>query len=240
MAFLHGKKTAVLYNGANLSAYFNEASMSQDVETAETTAFGDDAKTYITGLKDGTMSMSGMFDGGTDAIDAVLTTTLGAESPDVSTVVPSGLGTAGVATFSAEVRETSYEISSPVGDVVAANLEVQATGGIDRGVLLAGGSVLSASATTTGIDNGSSTSNGGVGYLHVTANTRDDASTFKVQDSADNVTFVDLVTFTNVSASAVSGQKVAISGAVDQYVRAEVVPGGSSGSVTYTMAFARK
>ena len=240
MAFVHGKKTAVLYNGADLSSYFNEASMSQDVETAETTAFGDDAKTYITGLKDGTMSMSGMFDGGTDAIDNVLTTTLGAESPDVATVVPAGLATAGGATFSAEVRETSYEISSPVGDVVAANLEVQATGGIDRGVLLIGGSTVSASATTTGIDNGSSTANGGVGYLHVTANTRDGASTFKVQDSADGVTYADLVTFTNVSASATSGQRVAVTGAVEQYVRAEVVPGGSSGSVTYTMAFARK
>jgi hypothetical protein len=56
MAFVHGKNTAVYYNGSNLSSYFNEASMSQDVETAETTAFGDSAKTYITGLKDGTCS----------------------------------------------------------------------------------------------------------------------------------------------------------------------------------------
>lgn len=240
MAFLHGKKTAVLYNGANLSPYFNEATVSQDVETAETTTFGDDAKTYITGLKDGTLSLSGMFDGSTGAIDDVLTSTLGAESPDVATVAPAGFAVAGGTTFSAEVRETSYEISSPVGDVVAANLEVQATGGIDRGVLLAGNISVSASAQTAGIDNGSSTSNGGVGYLHVTANTRDGASTFAVQDSADNVTFVDLVTFTSVSASATSGQRVAVSGAVDQYVRAAVIPGGSSGSVTYTMAFARK
>lgn len=240
MAFIHGKKTAVLYNGSNLSPFFNEASMSQDVETAETTAFGNDAKTYITGLQDGTMSMSGMFDGSTGAIDEVLTTTLGAESPDVATIVPGGMTAAGVATFSAEVRETSYEISSPVSDVVAANLEVQATGGIDRGVLLTGGSVVSASATTTAVDNGSSTSNGGVGYLHVTANDRDGSTTLKVQDSSDNVTFADLVTFTSVSASAVSGQKVTVTGAVDQYVRAEVVPAGSSGSITYTMAFARK
>jgi hypothetical protein len=240
MAFVHGKNTAVYYNGSNLSSYFNEASMSQDVETAETTAFGDSAKTYITGLKDGTMSMSGMFDGNTDAVDAVLTNTLGATAADVATVVPAGVSSSGVATFSAEVRETSYEISSPVGDVVAANVEVQATGGIDRGVLLAGDSTLSASATSSAVNNGSSTSNGGVGYLHVTANTRDGASTFKVQDSADGVTYADLVTFTNVSASATGGERVAVTGTVEQYVQAEVVPGGSSGSVTYTMAFARK
>lgn len=240
MAFVHGKNTSVLYNGSDLSSYFNDASMSQDVETAETTAFGDSAKTYITGLKDGTMSMSGMFDGQTDAIDAVLTSTLGATAADVATVVPAGLSSTGVATFSAEVRETSYEVSSPVSDVVAANLEVQATGGIDRGVLLAGDSTLSASATSSAVNNGSSTSNGGVGYLHVTANTRDGASTFKVQDSADGVTYADLVTFSSVSASATGGERVAVTGTVEQYVQAEAVPGGSSGSVTYTMAFARK
>jgi hypothetical protein len=240
MAFVHGKNTAVYYNGSNLSSYFNEASMSQDVETAETTAFGDSAKTYITGLKDGTMSMSGMFDGAEDGVDAVLTATLGATASDVATVVPAGTAAAGVVTFSAAVRETSYEISSPVSDVVAANLEVQATGGVDRGVLVAGDSTLSASATTSGINNGSSTGNGGVGYLHVTANTRDGSSTFKVQDSADGVTYADLVTFASVSASATGGERVAVTGTVDQYVRAEAVPGGSSGSVTYTMAFARK
>jgi hypothetical protein len=240
MAFIHGKNTAVMYNGSDLSAYFNEASMSQSVETAETTTFGNNAKTYITGLKDGTMSLSGMFDGATGAVDAVLISTLGATAADVATVVPAGLGTVGNTTFSAEVRETSYEISSPVSDVVAANAEVQATGGIDRGVLLAGGAVLSASATGTAINNGASTANGGVGYLHVTSNTRDGASSFKIQDSADGVTYADLITFTNVSASATSGQRVAVTDSVDQYVRAEAVPGGSSGSVTYTMAFARK
>lgn len=240
MAFIHGKNTAVMYNGSDLSTYFNEASMSQSVETAETTTFGNNAKTYITGLKDGTISLSGMFDGATGAVDEVLTSTLGATAADVTTVVPEGLGTVGATTFSAEVRDTSYEISSPVSDVVAANAEVQATGGIDRGVLLAGGTVLSASATGTAVNNGSSTANGGVGYLHVTRNTRDGATSFKIQDSADGVTYADLVTFTNVSASATSGQRVAVTDSVDQYVRAEVIPGGSSGSVTYTMAFARK
>jgi hypothetical protein len=239
MAFIHGKGTSVLYNGSNLSAFFNDASMSQDVETAETTAFGDSAKTYITGLKDGTMSLSGMFDGAADAVDVVLTTTLGATAADVATVVPAGLSSAGVSTYSAEVRQTSYEVSSPVGDVVAANAEVQATGGIDRGELLIGASSISSAQNTTAIDNGSSTSDGGVGYVHVTANTRDGASTFKVQDSADNVTFADLVTFTSVGATTTTGERVAVTGTVDRYVRAHATPGGSSGSLTYTMAFAR-
>lgn len=239
MAFVHGKNTAVFYNGANLTRFFNEASVSQDIETAETTAFGDSAKTYITGLKDGTMSLSGMFDGVAGGVDATLSSVIGNAANDVVTVGPEG-PTAGKRSYSAAVRETSYEVSSPVGDVVSVSAEVQADGGVDSGVLVAVNSVVSASAASTAINNGAATSNGGVGYLHVTANTRDGASSFVLQDSADNVTFVDLVTFANVSASATGGQRVAVSGAVDQYVRAQHVPGGSSGSVTYTMAFARK
>lgn len=239
MPFRHGKNTAVFYNGADLTRFFNEASVSQDIETAETTVFGDDAKTYITGLKDGTLSTSGMFDGVAGGVDATLSAVIGAEASDVVTYCPDG-AVAGRRSYSLAARETSYEITSPVGDVVAVSMEAQADGGIDRGVLLTVNSTVSASASGSSSDNSAGSSDGGVGYLHVTANTRDGASTFTVQHSTDNVSFVDLVTFSSVSASATGGQRVAVSGTVNQYVRAQHIPGGSSGSVTYTMAFARK
>jgi len=239
MSFAHGKNTAVFYNGSNLTAYFNEASTSNSVEVAETTAFGNDAKTYVAGLVDGTISTSGMFDGSTGAVDSVLSGVIGATAADVVTIAPDG-AVAGRRSFSCSARETSYEITSPVGDVVAVSLEVQATEGIDDGYLLAANSAVSASANGSSVNNSAGTTNGGVGFLHFTANTRDGASTFKVQHSTDNSTFVDLITFTSVSASATGGERVAVTGTVNQYVRAQHVPGGSSGSVTYTMAFARK
>lgn len=239
MAFIHGKKTVVLYNGANLTSYFNEATMNNSVETAETTAFGNDAKTYITGLRDGTISANGMFDGVAGGIDATLSSVIGAVASDVITVCPEG-ATAGTRTMSCAARETSYEISSPVSDVVAANMEVQSDGGIDIGKLLDGLSAVSASGNGSSLDNGAATTNGGVAYLHVTANTRDGASTFKVQHSSDNVSFVDLATFSSVSASATGGERVAVTGTVNQYLRSDYAPGGSSGSVTFTIAFTRK
>jgi len=208
------------------------------VETAETTAFGQDAKTYIAGLKDGTLSGSGMFDGAVGAVDDTLTSVIGAESTDVVTLAPDG-AVAGRAAYSLSARETSYEISSPVGDVVSVSLEVQADGGVSRGILLAANSSVSASGQSSSQDNVAATTNGGTAFLHVTVNSRDDASTFTVQHSTDNSTFVDLATFTNVSASARSGQKVAITGSINQYVRSQHVPGGSSGSVTHTIALAR-
>lgn len=238
MAFRHGKNTALFYNGADLTSYFNEASVSQDVETAETTAFGNDAKTYITGLRDGTLSGSGMFDGAAGAVDETLSGVIGVDAADIVTLAPDG-AVAGRPSYSMTARETSYEVSSPVGDVVSVSLEVQADGGVDRGVFLAANSSVSASGQSASQDDGAASSNGGTAFLHVTANSRDGASTFKVQHSTDNSTFVDLATFTNVSASAKGGQAVAITGSVYRYVRSEHVPGGSSGSVTHTIALAR-
>lgn len=239
MPFRHGKNTALFYNGANLTSYFNEASVSQDVETAETTAFGNDAKTYITGLKDGTLSGSGMFDGAAGAVDETLSGVIGAAAADVVTLAPDG-AVAGRRSYSMAARETSYEVSSPVGDVVSISLEVQADGGVDRGILLAANSSVSASGQSASQDESAATTNGATAYLHVTANTRNGAGTYKVQHSTDNVTFVDLVTFSSVSASATGGERIAVTGTVNQYVRSEHVPGGSTGTVTYTIALARK
>lgn len=239
MAFIHGKNTGVLVGGGNLSAFFNEASASQDVETAETTTFGSSAKTYIIGLKDGTMSVSGMFDGAADSVDEQIEAVLGAEAASVATIAPEGL-TIGKTSYSCDARKTSYEISSPVGDVVSTSLSIQADGGIDRGVLLGAATAVTSTGEGASQDNSASSADGGVGYLHVTANTRDGASTFKVQHSSDDVTYADLVTFTSVTASTTVAESIAVTGTVNRYLRASHAPGGSSGSVTYTMAFARK
>jgi len=241
MAFSHGKSTGIFYNGADLSSYFNEASVTEDVETAEVTTFGSSSKSYIVGLADGTISAAGMFDGATGAIDEILSATLANDSSDTVTVAPDGV-THGRRSFSAAAIETSYEISSPVSDVVSANLEIQATQGLDAGFLLSGRVTVSGSASgfSTTLDQLASSTNGGTGYLHVTSNTRSGASTFKVQESTDNVTFVDLITFASVSASTTVGSRVAVTGSVARYVRALHDPGVFTGSVTYTLAFARK
>lgn len=239
MAFQHGKQTAVLFNGTNLSPYFNEVSASRAVETAETTAFGSTAKTYIVGLQDGTLSASGMFDGAQGAVDEVLGSTLGGDPNDVVSMFPEGL-TAGRVSLSAAVKRTSYEVSSPVGDVVSASLEVQADGGVDRGIVLAGAAAVTANGSGTAQDAGASSADGGAGFLHVTANTRNGSSTFKVQHSADNVTWVDLVTFASVTQNATASERVVVTGTVNRYLRATHAPGGSTGSATYTMTFARR
>ncbi|HEY7824685.1 MAG TPA: hypothetical protein VIG24_17725 [Acidimicrobiia bacterium] len=237
--FRHGKRTAVLLNGTDMSPFLNEATQTQEIETAETTTFADTDKTYITGLGDGTISTSGLFDSTAGASDAVLTGLIGQED-NTFTVLPEG-ATAGARSIIANGQLTSYEVSSPVGDVVAISAEVQADGGLFSGVALNALEVVSsASGTTASVDNGAGTSGGLLANLHVTANDRDGAATFKVQHSTDGLSWVDLVTFTSVSASTTGGESITSTGTVNRYLRGTYALAGASGSVTYHISAARR
>lgn len=135
MAFVHGKGAyfALDNSGGSLtdiSTYLNDVSFPQSVETAETTAFGASSKTYIVGLKDSTISLSGMFDSTLDAhIQAVL---------GQSATLSFEFGTAGSTAsstnplYSGECIVTSYDVSPPVGDVVPVSIELQVTGDVTR------------------------------------------------------------------------------------------------------------
>lgn len=237
--FRHGKKTAVLLNGTNMSPFLNEATTTTEIETAETTTFGDQDKTYITGLSDGTISTSGLFDSTAGASNDVLSGLINTED-NTFTVMPEGVA-AGSPAVIANGQMTSYEVSSPVGDVISISAEVQADGGLLHGIALTGlVNTGSASATTTGIDNVSSTANGALFNLHLVTNDRNGSATLKVQHSADDVTYVDLVSFSAISASITAGESITSTGTVNQYLRTLSTLAGSSGSVTYNISAARR
>lgn len=137
--FKHGKNAQFRLDGTggtlvNISDTLNEITMPREIETAETTAFGNADKTYITGLADATISLSGMFDATVDTTINGDITNL--KSGSVATLSfeygPSG-SAGGSPKFTGEAIITSYEIGSPVGDVVTYSLELQVTGGVTAG-----------------------------------------------------------------------------------------------------------
>lgn len=240
MAFIHGKSAVIIHGVYPLSSYLNDASANQAVEVAEVTGFGASAKAYITGLKDGTISASGMFDGDANAVDEVLSASIGSD-----TLAPVTLGVNGVTIGSRvillQAKTTSYDVSAPVGDVVAVSYEAQADGGVDGGISLASLASVSSSTNHASQDNAASSSNGGIAQLHVTVNTRSAACDFKVQHSADNSTWADLTTFTQVASGTASERKtVANSTTVNRYLRAVSTLTAGTGAVTYQISFARR
>jgi hypothetical protein len=240
--FRHGKNTLVLLDGYDVSSYFKESTTSRSIETSETTSFGSSAKTYIVGLKDGTLSLSGMFDGSTNAIDSIFNTITGSATDSIVTVGLEG-STIGTMAHMVGVQEISYEVTSPVADVVTVSAEFQANGGLDSGRVLAPATVVTTATTTnnTSVDNAAATTNGGVGHVHVTANANNGTTTIKVQHSTDNSTWVDLITFSTVATTVTAARRVEVAAGttVNRYLRAQITTAGT-GSITTSVAFARR
>lgn len=247
--FTHGKASGVLFDKYDLSAFFNSVDTSQTLDVAETTSFGASAKSYIPGVADGTITLSGMYSQDANGIDVVLQAALGAATTPIVTV-PFETGSIGKKAIVAKAHETSYATSSPVGDVVSVTADLNAstdgtanlTYGIRTGVMLTAGSSIAFGSlgNLAAVDNAASSANGGVANLHVTANSiAGGNTTIKVQHSADNSTWVDLITFTAVTASTTTSQQSAVTGTVNRYLRATASTAGSSGAITYHVSFAR-
>lgn len=222
MAFVHGKGTSVMLNAFDVSAFLNSADQTITVETAETTTFGSSAKSYITGLRDGTVSVGGFYDGSASAVDEVLSSAIGSSSDSVLSVADEGM-TVGGRALVAQAIDTSYQITGAVGDAVTVSAEFQVEGsdgsGAYRGVVLSDLTALSGTGGSFAVvDNGAASSNGLVANCHTIANTAPTNIIVKIQHSSDNVTFVDLVTFTTF-ASTGSEHKVT-SGTVNRYLKA--------------------
>ena len=239
MANRHGRDTKVLLGKYDISAYLNEATPSMSIDTAETSTFGSSAKTYITGMNDGTVSLNGLFDGDAAAISAVFEDIINNDLTPVITIAYDGGLTAGRDCTLATGKQTSYEIGAPVADVVSLSGELQVTGGLRQGIILASGAQ-SASTISTGIDNAALTTLGATANLHVTANTRNTATIIKVQHSVDNSTYVDLISFTSVGSTVITSETLTASGTVNRYLRANTTLTAGTGSITFTISTARR
>ena len=77
MAFVHGKDSVFKLDNnsgslTDISAYVNNVDFPESADVAETTMLGAEAKSYIAGLTDATISLTGMWDSTADAILGVV------------------------------------------------------------------------------------------------------------------------------------------------------------------------
>jgi hypothetical protein len=132
--FRHGKSTVFKVDNAagtltDISNTLTDVGFPQTVDTAETSTFGSSAKSYVVGLTDSSLSISGNFDA---TVDAHLAGVLGQAASLSFEYGPEG-STAGMVKYTGEALMTSYEKSGAIGDVVSYSAEFQVTGAITRG-----------------------------------------------------------------------------------------------------------
>ena len=132
--FRHGKSTVFKVDNnagtlTDISNTLTDVSFPQSVDTAETSAFGASAKSYVVGLTDATLSVSGNFDA---TVDAHLAAIVGKADSVSFEYGPEG-STATFVKYTGEALLTSYEKSGAIGDVVTYSAEFQVTGAVTRG-----------------------------------------------------------------------------------------------------------
>ena len=238
MSFVHGSNARVYVSGFDLSAFLKSVSSSHEIGTHESTTFGATAKTYMPGLEDATLSAEGLFSGAVGAKDAVLFAALRGRSPVVLSWLPSGDVDGGFG-YGLLALETSYEIETPVDDLVSVSVEAQSNVGRERVQILHPLTARIIPGEGASRDNTAATSAGGVGYLQVIAVTGGSPSmTVKIQHRVDAAAWVDLITFAAVTANN-NAQRITVANTVNRHIRATWDITGTDPSFTFFVAFGR-
>ena len=238
MSFVHGSVARVYVNGFDLSAFLKNVSSAAEITAHDSTTLTATAKTYVPGLEDATLSAEGLFSGAVGATDAVLFAALRGRSPVVWNWLPSGDVDGGFG-YGLLALETSYEIETPVDDLVSVSAEAQSNVGRERVQIIHPLTARAATGEGTSRDNAALTSAGGVGYLQVTAASGTTPSmTAVIQHSVDAGAWVDLITFTAVTTSN-NAQRIAVTGTVNRHTRAIWTITGTGPSFTFFAAFGR-
>ena len=248
--FVHGKNSKVYLDEFDMSAYLNSTDISHTQDTAETTAYGATSRAFMPSQASGTLSFGGLYDAvtGAGSSDKEFEAILGSTTTPLLTVAIDG-GTIGNRAVIARANETSYTLASPVADINSVTADFQCSAdpannvdfGVASGVQLTTGASIAHGSlgNLASVDNSASSANGGAAVLHVPTNTVDGNTTIKVQHSANDATWADLVTFTAVGASTITSQISAVTGTVNRYLRVTASTAGSSGAITFMVSFAR-
>ena len=231
--FLAGKDNKVLFGAFDLSSYFNSASFSREQEVSETTTFGSSQATYIQSTETATASLGGFIDLGTDAVDEELQAVIGSASATPLSIYQGG-DTAGNKVVLLNSKIQNYTIDSSVADPVG--ISASFTGdNFGNGKSLYALTNTSATANTTAVDFGASSSLGGQAQLHCTAHSSANISV-KIQSSADNSSFADVSGFSFTAISGTTSERIATTNTVNRYVRLAITV--TSGSATFSVGYA--
>ncbi len=245
----HTKETEVLLAAYRHTKFLKGVEHTQTRPVPDSTGFHDEAiRREVPGERDASVRFDGMFEYDTDddaetageaSTDRELKEAIEDTVPRPVTVAYAGMQTVGNPCYLGDVRTGEYRPTAQTSEVVMWRASLECDGGIDRGVALHDETSRGAAFDGASHDNGASSADGGVGHLHVIANTRDDASAVIVQDSADDSTFADLIEFASIAAATETFERKTVTGTVNRYTRARLGLGLGSGSITPVVAFAR-
>lgn len=126
----HGKQTVVIVNGTDLSGYCKDSDWNRTPDKHDVTTYGKNDHVYDGGLKDGTTSLSGLYDKSTSTGPRAVLEPL---EGTVTTLIyrPEGTGT-GLPQRSVSVLCGDYKETHPVNDYVMWTIDLQHSDAVTR------------------------------------------------------------------------------------------------------------
>ncbi|MFA5305989.1 MAG: hypothetical protein WC365_00930 [Candidatus Babeliales bacterium] len=215
MSFYHGKGSKVYLNGNPMSSYMDTVNVSMAADTAETTVFTDTAKKYVMGIKSATLNAEGFGTGSTGEIDQYLDDAISTDA-NVWTWYPRE--SAGMPGYGMKGYNTQYDVKASISGAVRVATVCQSNVGKEPVKCVRAVAAATASSSGAALDNTAKSTNGGAGYLQVTATATSDAA-IVIDHSSDGSSWATVATFDTAPAGA-SAQRVAIDGEIRRYVKA--------------------
>ena len=237
MAFKHGKSIFVLLNGYNITEFLSKIDTPMSVDTAETSCFGNDDKTFIGGLKDATLSADGMYDGAASAIDEILSNILSGVNNGSNILWMPGGNVIGEIGYAMNMIQTSYNTMGTKDDATRIGIAGQSSVGRERVKLIHELKAETITGASASQNLGSAGANGGSACIHATAVTGTLEVVIEHSTTGDFTgEETTLCTFTDLTAS--GHERLVFAGAVKQYVRAKYTI--TTGPATFSVAICKK
>lgn len=232
---VHSKQTRLIVNDSAFAGVTTSLGAAWSQDLAERTVLDSEGYQWGPGLWSGTAAIGGYFDAdGTELIRSVSDIADGL----LITGATAGYGL-GAPVYIANGTLSGHTIDTEATGTIPFAVEVESSDGPDWGVSLRDLTAATATANGSSVDQLAATTQGAVGVLQVTAASGTTPNlAVKLQHSVDNSVWVDLVTFT--AATTTGWQRQRVTGTVNRYIRAIWTITGTTPSLTFTAALARR
>jgi hypothetical protein len=236
----YGSSSAwMLVDGADLGGYLTEFNDEKEGVLEESTVIGNTYQAHSpVGVRKAKVTASGFYDDASNASNAI------AIGQTTSRIVCYGYATnttLGAKFVGAEgAYFGKYNRTPTRNQLHKFNAEVTVSGQVDECIVIQELEAKTADWDTTGADSqdaGASSSGGAAAYMQVTAFSGFSGFVGKVRHSSDDVTYADLITFSNVT-SGPTAQRGTSSGTVNRHLAFDGNVTGS-GSITVMCGVAR-
>lgn len=244
MGFAHGSSTVVLANEKVVSSEISGWTMTHQRAVSEVTTVGQTAgaagAAFVPGLMSGSLGLRGpeQLDS-TTGLQVELQAAIGVDNNLLVTCLPEGVAI-GKPAFFAVVDPTDYTIDAAVADAVGVVFTAMPDESVEMGYTIHALAAETVDGNGTAVDRGTvstPSTRGLVAAIHVTAYSGLTSAAIKIQHSADNSSWADLVAFTSVTALTQERVKVVTGTTVNRYLRV-VTDVTGTGSVTFLVAAA--